>query len=84
MSPGEALETIRGYALARRIRVTAHAFDRMRRRGVQYHDLRCALMAATQCSPDNEKWKVTGPDEDGDALTCVVAIEAGVVVVTVF
>ena len=84
MSPGEALETIRGYAVARRIRVTAHAYERMRRRGVHYHDLRFALMTASVCLADGPKWKVTGADEDGDALTCVVVIEAGLVVVTVF
>ena len=64
--------------------VTAHAYDRMRRRGVHYHDLRFALMTASVCLADGPKWKVTGADEDGDALTCVVVIEAGVVVVTVF
>lgn len=41
-------------------------------------------MTASGCSADGPKWKVTGADEDGDALTCVVVIEAGVVVVTVF
>ena len=84
VSPSVALEMIRGYALARRIRVTGHAYDRMRRRGVQFHDLRFALMQAKTCTADDEKWKVTGPDEDGDALTCIVVLEAEVVVVTVF
>lgn len=84
MSPGEALETVRGYAGAQRIIVTEHAYIRMRQRGVQYGDLRCALVGAKGCVADGEKWKVTGPDLDGDDLTCVVTIEAGVVVVTVF
>jgi hypothetical protein len=30
------------------------------------------------------KWKVTGPDFDGDALTAVVVIQADVLVITVF
>jgi pentatricopeptide repeat protein len=75
---------VRGYANARRIRVTEHAYTRMRQRGVQYADLRSALTFATACVADDSRWKVTGPDEDGDDLACVVAIEAGLVVVTVF
>jgi hypothetical protein len=84
MSPGEALEAIRGLAGANRIVVTLHAQERMRRRGVLYADLRCALVRGVTCRPDDEKWKVTGPDTDGDDLTCVVTIDSGVVVVTVF
>lgn len=56
----------------------------MNQRGVRFKDLRCALMNAQTCSPDGERWKVAGADTDGDDLTCIVVIEAGVVVVTVF
>jgi hypothetical protein len=82
----EALMQVRGYAAAGRIRVSQHAWQRMRQRGSAYADVRTALCAATDCTADreNEKWKVTGPDLDGDALTCVVAIESGIVVVTLF
>jgi hypothetical protein len=80
----EALDWIRGYAAADRIIVRQHARERMRQRGVQYADVRSALTSATACTPSAAKWKVTGPDQDGDALTCVVALEDGVVVVTVF
>jgi len=43
-----------------------------------------ALKLATACVPSEGKWKVSGPDLNGDALTAVVALEAGVIVVTVF
>lgn len=33
---------------------------------------------------DQGRWKVFGEDLDGDELVCVVTIEAGVVVVTVY
>ena len=86
MDRAEALVHIRGYASAGRIILTGHARDRMRQRGADFADVRHALRGARTCSNANteETWKVTGPDRDGDDLTCVVAIEDGVVVVTVF
>lgn len=56
----------------------------MRTRRVQLRDIRCALIAAQTCEASGAAWKVTGPGLDGDDLTCVVAIEDGIVVVTVF
>jgi hypothetical protein len=43
-----------------------------------------ALKHATACAPSDAKWKVSGPDLDGDELTAVVVLEVGVIVVTVF
>jgi hypothetical protein len=80
-----ALVDIRGYAAVGRVVVTAHARARMLERNVQSGDLRSALSSAHDCKADRDgKWRVTGPDLDGDDLTVVVAIEDGVVVVTLF
>lgn len=85
MTPAEALRTIRGLARAGRYVISDHAAKRMNQRNVRPVDIRCALQGATECIvlPD-ERWKTTGPDFDGDGLTCVVAIEDKVVVITVF
>lgn len=65
--------------------MTRHARERMRQRGADFTDVRHALIRAQTCTPaDRDRWKATGPDRDGDDLTCVVALEDGVIVVTVF
>lgn len=57
----------------------------MAQRNLKPGDLRSALVSAASCKDQRDgKWKVTGPDLDGDALDVVVVIEAGVLVVTVF
>jgi hypothetical protein len=85
MTAAEALQDIRGHALAGRIEVVPHAGRRMRERGVGFGDLRHALTTATACkSEPEERWKVDSTDLEGDALTVVVTLEDGVVVVTLF
>lgn len=56
----------------------------MGERGASVEHVMRALQNATSCSPSGERWKVTGPDLDGDALTAVVIIEDEVIVITVF
>jgi len=57
----------------------------MRERGAVLDDVQRALTSATRCSAaDKGRWKLTGRDRDGDELTVVIALEDGVVVVTVF
>jgi hypothetical protein len=80
----KALADVRGYAAAGQISYTNHARDRMHERGASAPHVRAALANAGACVASADKWKVTGPDLDGDDLTCVVVIEAGVIVVTVF
>jgi len=64
---------------------TRHARERMAARGAIAKDVLAALSGAGACeAADGGRWKVTGPDLDGDDLTAVVAIEDDVVVVTVF
>jgi hypothetical protein len=85
MTPAEALQDIRGYALAGRIEVTPHAGRRMRERAVIFDDLRHALTNAKDCrSEPVDRWLVDGTDVEGDALTVVVTLEDGVIVVTLF
>lgn len=80
-----ALTDVRAHAAAGRISLTTHARARMAQRNVKPGDLRSALVSAASCKDQLDgKWKVTGPDLDGDALDVVVVIEAGVLVVTVF
>lgn len=68
MDAHSALADIRGYAGANRILIVRHA-----------------LAGARRCdAADQGHWKVFGEDLEGDELVCVVAIEAGVVVVTVY
>ena len=86
MDEATALREIQGYAAAGRIAYSRHADARMQERGVSRHDCRRALATATRAaSQANETWRVTGGrDVDGDDLTVVVAIEGGVLVVTVY
>lgn len=92
MSPDElrTLAEIRGYAGANRVDITFHALRRLRQRGGGPADAICALTNATVCAGQRADatragdWKVTGPDTDGDELTCAVVLKDGVVVLTVF
>jgi hypothetical protein len=64
---------------------TRHAHQRMYERGAQEADVIHALMGANRCVGEQpDCWKVTGPDREGDPLTILVVLEAGVLVVTLF
>jgi hypothetical protein len=57
----------------------------MRERGATFADVEHALAGARRCSlQENGRWRVDGSDLDGDDLTAVVVLDAGVVVVTMF
>jgi hypothetical protein len=57
----------------------------MKERGVYREDVRNALTYLESCQPaEEERWKVSGPDLDGDALTVLVAIEGDLAVITVY
>jgi hypothetical protein len=89
VTPTEALEQIRGYARANRYRIHPHAWDRLRGIGRNVYtseeDVLHALQNAKQArfQPHNERWRVEGPDMDGDDLTMSVVIEDGLLVITV-
>jgi len=85
VTPDEALRDIRGYAATGRMRIEAHARQRMRERNVRYADLAHALSNASACAlQPNGRWRVEGADPDGDDLTAIVVLEDGLVVVTLF
>lgn len=88
MTKDEALRDVRGLAAAGRVRFTRHARTRAAERagGSTVGELHVihALKQAATCTANDDKWRVTGPDLDGDELTAVVVLEAGVIVVTVF
>lgn len=82
----EALTEVRRLAVMRRVRIEdPHVRLRMAQRHVRAEDVFCALCNAVGCKPGNElgRWKVTGPDLDGDDLSLVVVFEGDVVVITV-
>jgi hypothetical protein len=82
----DALRTIRGYGSANRVRFSAHSYQRMDERGLQKKEVIRALASARTAIPTEKpgRWRVTGPDFDDDELTVIVAIENGLLVVTVF
>ena len=81
-----ALLDIRGFAKVNRFEFRRHALERMQQRGVYAWDVHFALCNATGCvyQPENRRWKVAGPDLDGDELMLAVEIDDGLLVVTVF
>jgi pentatricopeptide repeat protein len=86
VTPAEALADIRGLARAGRVSYVRHAIERMDERGVTRNDVEHALMYAGRCAwqPRKESWKAFGVDLSGDELVVAVAIENGLLVVTVF
>jgi hypothetical protein len=80
----EALRFIRSCAQAGDIVITRHGRERMRERQAQLGDILCVLLSPTSCLADHDKWKVKGFDLDDDPLTCIVALEDKVIVVTIF
>jgi hypothetical protein len=85
MTNQRALEDVRGYAAARRIRITSHGRRRMSESGVTYADLRHGLMNATACKEgERGQWNVEVADISGDRLTAVILFWDGLLIVTVF
>jgi len=86
MTESEALAEIRGLAGAGRVEFTDHALEEMEAAGADFQDVMNALREATGCryQSKNDRWKVRGPDGDGEDLTVVVFLESGILVVTVW
>jgi hypothetical protein len=86
MTSDEALQAVKGFARANRIFLTTHAHVRMAERGARYADVQHALANAARVKNDGapDKWKAFGEDLDGDELVCVVVIEDGLAVVTLY
>ncbi len=84
VNAAEVLRAVRGFARAGRIVYSSHARKEMAEAGARAADVRHALIHAASAKPSNDRWRVVGPDIDGDELIVVVVLENGVVVVTVF
>ncbi|MHB8418392.1 MAG: hypothetical protein ACYDCL_09975 [Myxococcales bacterium] len=57
----------------------------MAQRGARVADIQHGLSVAHSCKlQDNGRWKVATEDLDGDDLTLIVALDNGVVIVTLF
>ena len=86
MTEAQALREVRGLASAGRVEFTDHARDEMEEAGAGFLDVMNALRKATSCrhQPKSDRWKVLGPDRDGEELTVIVVLEDGVLVVTVW
>jgi hypothetical protein len=82
---GHVLDEIRRCVVLGDLAYTRHARQRMRQRAIAEGDVACALLGARLAAAAPEgRWKITGPDLEGDDLAVVVAIDVGVVVVTVY
>lgn len=85
MTPEDALELIKEYAMFGRVYFEPHALKQMRRRGASKQDIFAVLDTAKSCLPEEEeKWMLSGVDVVGDDLTVIVSIEGQDVIVTVF
>jgi hypothetical protein len=87
VTAAQALADIRGYASANRIRFTTHARAEMKECGAEPEDVQHALANATACVASVDglgRWEATGPDWSGGKLTCVVVIDDGDLVITVW
>lgn len=85
LTPAEALADIRGYAGANRVELTGHVRRRMADRGANRADVLHALRTARTCAVQaNETWLVRSADLAGDSMTLVVAIEDGLIVITLW
>jgi len=83
----QALSEIKRLVRIGRVLYTQHARIRMIERGARRRDVENALLDATTATrqSDRDNWRVEGgADLDGDELTVIVALEADVVIVTVF
>lgn len=83
----QALAEIKRLVALNRVLYTHHAQIRMIERGARRRDVEHALLGSTSATEQHDRgsWRLTGGvDFDGDDLTVIVALEADVVVVTLF
>jgi hypothetical protein len=80
------LDEIKALVARGSVRYTLHSFERMAERGATAADATTALSTSTSASLQaNGNYRCDGgADLDGDDLTVIVALEADVVVITVF
>lgn len=79
----QSLEDIRGYAAARRIRVTDKAQQHMSQHGVTYDDLRYGLMSASTMESGGSTFRVETLRRTEGPLTMIITRQDGIVVLEV-
>ena len=85
MNAAEALKLIQAAGRTGGFWIERHARLRMAQRGAQVADIQRGLTVARSCKlQDNGRWKVPTEDLNGDDLTLIVALDNGVVIVTLF
>ncbi len=86
MSNTTVLDEIKALVARGSVRFTLHSLTRMSDRGATVDDVTNALTTSTTAtSQDNGNYRCKGgADLDGDDLTVIVALEADVVVITLF
>jgi hypothetical protein len=85
MNAAEALKLIQAAGRTGGFWIEGHARQRMAQRGARVADIQHGLSVARSCKlQDNGRWKVPTEDLDGDDLTLIVALDNGVVIVTLF
>ncbi len=88
MNPSQALQYIQGAARLNQFELDSHAIQRMRERKVRLRDVRQAMASATEAVEQLEdgetRWRLRGGlDSEQAPLEVVVAIDDGVLVITV-
>ena len=85
MTNRQALRRIRALSRAGRYLLTDYCVLRMVARDVMPEDVEASLCGAERVwSQPNGRWRVAGPDVDGEPLVLIVEILSNVVVVTLF
>jgi len=83
--PTRARRRIRELARAGRWEFTSHALDGLVERDASVEDVFVVLTTAKDCHREQSgRWRLSGLDRLGDALTVIVELNAHVVVVTLF
>jgi hypothetical protein len=85
MTPPEALQRARAAGATRQVFYWDHALDRMCERNVKNADVLHALANATAATDQDQapgRWRVTGPDLDGEPLVVVAQFDGRFEVVT--
>jgi hypothetical protein len=86
LTPDEALLQIQRAGATGRFEIERfHALPQMRARGVSREDVKFGLQMAVTCQLQaNGRWKVHTLDLSQESLVVIVAIQDGVLVITVF
>jgi len=78
-----ALQEVREYARRGLWSIDIHAYERMDEFGIEEGDVESALAHAISCrTQPNGRWRVVGPDRDGNGLKVIIEVTRRILVVT--